>query len=78
MYFTSGTFYVPNMMPVALRDILVWNPVLQGIELFRSSMFRDHEPEWLDINYLATIAVCFGVGGIIVERFARRKLLEIE
>lgn len=32
LYFFSGIFYVPAMMPDRMRDILVWNPILQAID----------------------------------------------
>jgi ABC-type polysaccharide/polyol phosphate export permease len=39
LYFCSGIFYVPGMMPDWIRDILAWNPVLHGVDWFRSSFF---------------------------------------
>jgi ABC-type polysaccharide/polyol phosphate export permease/tetratricopeptide (TPR) repeat protein len=78
MYFTSGTFYIPAMMPVELRDVLVWSPIVQGIEMFRSSMFQGHDPPWLDINYLAILSFSLVGIGVAVERATRRKLLEQE
>lgn len=78
MYFTSGTFYIPAMMPVEMRDILVWSPIVQGIEMFRSSMFEGHQPQWLDIGYLTTLSFILVGTGVAVERLTRRKLLEQE
>ena len=40
LYFCSGIFYVPGMMPDWIRDILAWNPVLHAVDWFRSSFFH--------------------------------------
>ena len=40
LYFCSGIFYVPGMMPDWIRDILAWNPVLQAVDWFRAELFR--------------------------------------
>src|SRR6202023_3580376 len=34
LYFCSGIFYVPGMMPDWVRDILVWNPILHAVDWF--------------------------------------------
>jgi len=61
----TGIFYVPGMMPDWIRDMLAWNPVLQGVDWFRASFFGDYVPHWLDRSYLAAVAglvlwTCFG------------------
>ncbi len=76
LYFCSGIFYVPGMMPDWVRDILVWNPILHAVDWFRSSFFAEYEPHWLDRPYLATVAVLSLVVGLGLERGVRRHLYE--
>ena len=76
LYFCSGIFYVPGMMPDWVRDILVWNPILHAVDWFRSSFFAEYEPHWLDRSYLATVAVLSLVIGLGLERSVRRHLYE--
>jgi ABC-type polysaccharide/polyol phosphate export permease len=76
LYFCSGIFYVPGMMPDWIRDILAWNPVLHGVDWFRSSFFREYEPHWLDRSYLAAVAVAALLAGLGLERGLRRRLYE--
>ena len=64
LYFCSGIFYVPGMMPDWIRDILAWNPVLHAVDWFRSSFFREYEPHWLDRSYLLTFAVVTLLAGL--------------
>jgi ABC-type polysaccharide/polyol phosphate export permease len=76
LYFISGIFYVPGMMPDRIRDVLAWNPLLQGIDWFRSSFFLDYEPHWLDRTYVVTAACLALLAGVALERSLRRQLYE--
>ena len=71
-YFTSGIFYMAQHMPGFVRDILVWNPLLIGIEWFRSGFFEQYQPPWLAPGYM--LAVSFGtiVTGFMLEHAFRR------
>ena len=76
LYFCSGIFYVPGMMPDWIRDILAWNPVLHAVDWFRSSFFPEYEPHWLDRSYLAIVAALSVAAGLYLERGLRRHLYE--
>ncbi len=76
LYFCSGIFYVPGMMPDWVRDILAWNPILHAVDWFRSSFFAEYEPHWLDRSYLAIVAALTLLAGLGLEREARRYLYE--
>jgi ABC-type polysaccharide/polyol phosphate export permease/Flp pilus assembly protein TadD len=76
LYFCSGIFYVPGMMPEWIRDILAWNPLLHAVDWFRSSFFREYEPHWLDRSYLLTFAVVTLLAGLGLERGLQRRLYE--
>lgn len=76
LYFCSGIFYVPGMMPDWVRDILAWNPILHAVDWFRASFFVEYEPHWLDRSYLAIVAAASILAGLGLERQARRHLYE--
>ena len=76
LYFISGIFYVPGMMPDWAREALLWNPLLHAIDWFRSGFFAVYQPHWLDQTYLAILAILALLGGIALERGLRRKLSE--
>ena len=78
LYFTSGTFYIPRMMPESIRDVLAWNPVLQAIELIRSSYFYTPFPFWLDVRYMYACAFGALAAGLVAQRAFRAKLMETE
>ncbi|HEV2100072.1 MAG TPA: ABC transporter permease [Stellaceae bacterium] len=76
LYFCSGIFYVPGMMPDWIRGILAWNPVLHAVDWFRSSFFAEYEPHWLDRTFLVVAAGVTLSAGLALERCARRRLYE--
>lgn len=76
LYFASGIFYAPGMMPDWVRRVLVWNPVLQAIEWFRSACFDGYRPHWLDRTYLAGAAILSILAGFALERAMRRRISE--
>jgi capsular polysaccharide transport system permease protein len=76
LYFCSGVFYVPAMMPDWVRHILVWNPMLHAVDWFRAGFFAGYRPHWLDRGYLALVAIVLVLAGLGLERGLRRKLSE--
>ncbi|MGH7097674.1 MAG: tetratricopeptide repeat protein [Stellaceae bacterium] len=76
LYFISGIFYVPANMPDWIRHILVWNPVLQAVDWFRTSFFEGYDPHWLDRSYLVVLALWTLLVGVALERRLRRRLYE--
>lgn len=74
LYFLSGIFFIPQMMPNWARDILVWNPLLVGIEWFRSGFFIGYSPPWIDKPYMISVSLACIVIGLVLERALRRRL----
>ncbi len=74
LYFASGIYYSPIAMPPVIREWLVWNPVLQGIEMFRSGFYHQYDPHWLDVNYLVMWAVGSVGSGFALERALRGRM----
>jgi capsular polysaccharide transport system permease protein len=74
MYFLSGIFYLAESIPQYYRDFLVWNPMLVGIEWFRSGFFPQYHPPWIDKPYMVTMAFAFVVAGLILEKSLRRHM----
>lgn len=74
LYFASGIYYPPISMPDALRGWLVWNPVLQGVELFRTGFFPGYAPFWLNPAYLLWWCVGTVTLGLALQQALRRRL----
>jgi ABC-type polysaccharide/polyol phosphate export permease/Tfp pilus assembly protein PilF len=75
LYVASGIYFSPISMPDWVREILTWNPILQGIELFRSGFFPQYEPHWLDVNYLLVWVVASIGIGFALERALRARMV---
>jgi capsular polysaccharide transport system permease protein len=74
LYIASGVFFIPQGMPGWVRDILVWNPLLQCIEWFRTGFFSYYQPPWLDRSYVLGIGFATVVTGLILERALRPRM----
>ncbi|HTT81519.1 MAG TPA: ABC transporter permease [Stellaceae bacterium] len=74
LYFISGIFYAPAMMPDWARHLLAWNPLLQAIEWFRAGFFASYRPHWLDRRYLVVVAILALLSGLSLHRFCCRRL----
>lgn len=62
LYVMSGVMFIPEHMPGWMREILLWNPLLQCIEWFRTGMFPQHVSPWLNKSY----AIGTGFGMIVI------------
>jgi capsular polysaccharide transport system permease protein len=74
MFFLSGLFFTANDLPAGLRDALLYNPMMHVIELVRDGWFREYQAHYLDISYVLVWAVALLYTGLLLERFARRRL----
>jgi ABC-type polysaccharide/polyol phosphate export permease/tetratricopeptide (TPR) repeat protein len=75
LYVASGIYFSPIAMPDWIRDALAWNPILQGIEFFRSGFFPQYAPHWLDVNYLLLWVVASIGIGFALERSLRARMV---
>lgn len=74
LYFGSGLYFSPISMPDEIRSILVWNPILQGVEIFRSGFFSDYQAFWINTPYLINWVLASLVIGLGLEKTVRRRL----
>lgn len=73
LLFLSAIFYVPDFMPKVIRDWLVWNPVLHGVEWFRTGFYMGYPTLTLDKGYLLSCGLGSVFLGLILERALRRR-----
>lgn len=78
LYFLSGVLFSPAMLPPALRDWLLLNPIMQGLELVRAAFSPSyHAVTGINVDYLMAFAFAslfFGLAAHV--RFARRLLMQ--
>jgi len=78
IYFASGIFYVPSAMPVFVRDILAYNPLLHGIDAMRMGYFSGYNPPWNDIGYAAIFAVMTLALGMLAVNVLSQRMRSIK
>jgi capsular polysaccharide transport system permease protein len=72
----SGVIYVPDFLPVHIRDALRWNPVLQGVEYFRHGFYPGYPTTCFMPVYLWLFGAVLLLAGLCADRVFRRKLDE--
>lgn len=71
-FFTSGKFFVANMIPGVALPFFTWNPLFHAIDQMRGAIFVNYVPRNSDPTY-ATYFICIGlVIGMMMEFFTRK------
>ncbi len=63
-FFVSGIFFTVDSLPEVVREIALYNPILHGIEWFRSAYFQSYESAYLDVQYLWSFVLVFLAVGL--------------
>lgn len=71
LMFLSASFYLPSALPAPVRDVLAWNPVLQGVELMRRGFYPFYDSAVLDPVYLSFVTLLVVAAGLGLERATR-------
>ena len=74
MFWISGLFFSLNELPLAIRELLLWNPVLHCVELVRGGTFESYDARHADPGYVLTVALGFAFVGLTLERRVRHKI----
>ena len=77
LIFFSGVLYVADFLPLHLRDILVWNPALHAVTLFRSGFYPNYPMLTYDPFYMWVCSLTSIVVGLCLLRVLRRRLMTI-
>jgi len=73
LFFTSGIIFSVTRLPKNIGDYLLLNPIMQLIEMTRSSLHPGYMVTYINIEYaVCCVAVLFPLG-LLLERYTRRK-----
>jgi capsular polysaccharide transport system permease protein len=76
LYFFSAVIYPTSILPQALRDVLLVNPIVHGLETLRVAfMPRYHVPPEIDLGYLVAFAGVLIFLGLALHIHFRVKLM---
>ncbi|MEO0913413.1 MAG: ABC transporter permease [Pseudomonadota bacterium] len=71
-FFTSGKFFVANMLPTAIIPYFYWNPLFHSIDQMRGAMFVNYVPRNSDPTYTTYFIAIGLVIGLMFEFFTRK------
>lgn len=77
LFFTSGIFFIAEMLPPNVREIALYNPVLHGIEWFRSAYFQSYESQHVDKSFLLSVVLVLLAVGLAAEHKSRKRARQL-
>lgn len=76
LFFVSGVFFSVDMFPQYISEVLMWNPILQAVELMRVSLHQGYAVPGLSFDYLVIFTVCVLGLGCFLERYVRSRRVD--
>ena len=73
LFFLSGVFYIPSILPPEAIAILRWNPILHLVEWTREGYYANYQSEILNVGYPLFVAAAFILIGLFWERISRKQ-----
>ena len=71
LFLMSGMFYTFQSLPMAVRDVLWWNPLIHVVGLMRAGFYGSYEAEYASPLYVLGVAgSLFVVGAYLLRRHA--------
>ena len=72
MFFTSGKFFVANLVPSNMRVFMDWNPLFHLLDYGRAAAFLNYSARTTDLNYAIYVYSAVFVLAMLVEAHVRR------
>ncbi len=73
LFFLSGIFYIPSLLPPEVIAVLKWNPILHLVEWMRTGYYPNYESTVINHAYPIGLAVLLTLLGLTGERVFRKK-----
>ena len=70
----SGVFNLASWLPPDIRDMLMWSPLITGMELMRYGLFGDAVTPYYDMGKALGVSLACLLVGLILTRRVRRTL----
>lgn len=68
LYLSSGVFFLPANLPQWVRDILLWNPCLHIVDMWRRGYYEHYTAPYLDPLYVVVwVIICLGLGLVVLR-----------
>lgn len=56
-FLVSGVFFLPETIPHPFREVLMWNPLVHIIGLFRKGFYPTYRAGYVDVGFVAGLAL---------------------
>ena len=76
LFFASGIFYSVSAFSHRVGDFLMFNPIMQIIELVRMSLANGYISLYADFWYVVQVTLGTLVLGLLLERYVRRRVAQ--
>lgn len=74
MLFLSGVFYSLDTLPPSVREIVAWNPVIHGVEMFRDGYYTNYRSSDIEPFYLFICGLLLTFVALAMERTIRGRI----
>lgn len=78
LFFISGIFFSIHNIPTKFQKYLLWNPILQFLELGRERLFPIYSAPMCDVNYVIISTIVSLFLGLILYKLNISKILASE
>lgn len=66
MFLISGVFFLPDALPAPVRDIVLLNPLVHVVMLFRKGFYPEYRAEMMNMTYLYSFALTILFMGLLL------------
>ncbi len=77
LFFASGVFFSPTQMAGRFGEGLMWNPVLNFIELARGTFMYPTPPDTIKVPFIVCLTATLLALGLLLERYVRPRLMNL-
>lgn len=74
LFWISGLFFTADSLPLEIRRILLWNPILHCVEIVRDGWFAGYHSSGANPFYVLVWIILLGFAGLTLERAVRRRI----
>lgn len=74
LFMLSGIFFLPDALPHPFRDILLYNPLVHAMVLFRKGFYPEYRAAVLNLDYLYAWVFATLTIGMLLFTFSTRTL----
>jgi capsular polysaccharide transport system permease protein len=71
---TSGAAFMVDWLPVKLQRLVMYLPMVHGVEMLRQGYFGNVVRTHYDVGYMATCCLVLSLSGFYVVRLASRRV----